>query len=306
MVENQDGEEAFMKALDYSGALASRDPARMLQAMTEAYNFERDVLQKCRDRRLTRVVRAIADGSVQVPTLSGTEVVQYLIFEKADSDSRNFINTSKAFDTAWALRSLHHVATGLRQMHINDMAHQDVKPSNILVFNNNSSKISDVGRAAYKGHSPPHENLSCPGDPSYAPPEVLYHHREVDWGPRRLACDCYLLGSMVSFFFTGVAATPGMLAHLLPQHHPRVWTGTYQQVLPYIRDAFGKMVDNFEQTVDVSLRPGLSSIVRQLCDPDPRLRGHPKDRSSIGNAFSLERYVSAFNLLASKAELKLL
>jgi eukaryotic-like serine/threonine-protein kinase len=306
IVQDEAGDEAFMKALDYSAALNSPDPARMLQAMTEAYNFERDVLQKCRDRKLTRVVRAIADGNVQVSTGAGPQVVQYLIFEKADADSRNFINTSKAFDIAWALRSLHHITIGLRQMHANDMAHQDVKPSNVLVFNNDSSKISDVGRAAYKGHSPPHETLSCPGDPTYAPPEVLFNHREADWGPRRLACDLYLLGSMVSFFFSGVAATPATLSRLLPQHHPRAWAGTYGQVLPYVRDAFNKMADDFEQTLDSRLRPDLSVIFRQLCDSDPNLRGHPRDRASVSNAFSLERYVSAFDLLASKAERGLL
>lgn len=306
IVKDQRGNEAFLKALDYSGALRSQDPARMLQAMTEAYNFERDVLLKCRAHRMSRVIRAIADGSVQVSTPIGMQVVQYLIFEKADGDSRNFINTSKAFDIAWALRSLHHVAIGLRQMHSNDMAHQDLKPSNVLVFNNNSSKISDVGRAAYKGHSPPHENLACAGDPVYAPPEVLYNHKEADWGPRRLSCDCYLLGSMISFFFTGVATTPGVLTYLLPQHHPRNWTGTYPQVLPYVRDAFAKTSADFDNALGPQLLPTLPAIFRQLCDPDPKLRGHPKDRASIGDAFSLERYVSAFDLLASKAELKIL
>src|SRR5690242_8815447 len=39
---------AFLKALDYSRALRSPDPARALQALTEAYNFERDILGKCR------------------------------------------------------------------------------------------------------------------------------------------------------------------------------------------------------------------------------------------------------------------
>ncbi len=306
LVEDPNGAQAFLKALDYSRALSSPDPARLLQAMTESYNFERDVLQKCRDRRMTRVVSAIADGSVQVATPLGPQVVQYLIFEKADSDSRNFINTSKSFDVAWALRSLHHVATGLRQMHSHDMAHQDVKPSNILVFNNTSSKISDVGRAAYKGHTPPHENFSCAGDPTYAPPEVLYDHREPDWGARRLGCDCYLLGSMVCFFFTGVATTPAILSHMLPQHHPRIWGGDYLQVIPFVRDAFDKVITTFERSLHPSLRVVLPTVVRQLCDPDPKLRGHPRDRASIGSAYSLERYISTFNTLAARAEAQLL
>ena len=63
-------------------------------------------------------------------------------------------------------------------MHINDMANQDLKPSNVLVFRQNSSKLGDVGRAAYRGHSPPHETFACAGDPAYAPPEALYDYRD--------------------------------------------------------------------------------------------------------------------------------
>ena len=126
--------EAFLKALDFSGALRAPDPARALQALTEAYNFERDVLIRCKDHRMTRVVAAIADGSVNVPTPTGPEIVQYLILEKAECDSRSFVLAGRAFDTAWGLRALRHIATGLRQMHGHGMAHQDVKPSNVLVF----------------------------------------------------------------------------------------------------------------------------------------------------------------------------
>ena len=40
IVRSDDGEKAFLKAMDYRKALGSSDPARELQSMTAAYNFE--------------------------------------------------------------------------------------------------------------------------------------------------------------------------------------------------------------------------------------------------------------------------
>jgi hypothetical protein len=43
-VIGKDGKEAFLKALDFSPALRAPDPARALQSLTEAYNFERNLV----------------------------------------------------------------------------------------------------------------------------------------------------------------------------------------------------------------------------------------------------------------------
>src|ERR1700730_5677694 len=67
IVRSESGERAFLKALDFSRAFESKDPARALQAMTEAYNFERDILEKCSERKMDRVVKAIGDGRHNVP-----------------------------------------------------------------------------------------------------------------------------------------------------------------------------------------------------------------------------------------------
>ena len=62
-IVREDGTKAFLKALDFAAALKADDPARALQAMTEAYNFERDLLQRC--QRMDRVVRGLEDGKVR-------------------------------------------------------------------------------------------------------------------------------------------------------------------------------------------------------------------------------------------------
>ena len=47
IVESPRGNKGYLKALDYSKAIQSPDPANMLQSMTEAFNFERTLCEKC-------------------------------------------------------------------------------------------------------------------------------------------------------------------------------------------------------------------------------------------------------------------
>lgn len=304
IVESSDGNRAFLKALDYSRALLSLDPATALQVLTEAFNFERNVLAKCKDEKLGHVVTAITDGTVRLEN-AANGVVQYLIFELAEGDVRKQASLGDRFEVAWSLRSLHNIAVGLQELHYRGIAHQDLKPSNVLVFNRNTSKVADFGRAAYKGHLPPHESLNIAGDHAYAPVELLYGYTDADWNRRRLGCDLYLLGSMAVFLFTGVAMTPLIRSKLPEAFTWQNWGGTYEEVLPYLRDAFQLVVEDYRQALPPALQNDLPEIVSQLCEPDPKQRGHPKNRRTV-NSYSLERFVSRFNLLAKRAELKLL
>ena len=193
------GVRAYLKALHYSSPFRSgHDSARVLQAMTSAHNHEVDVLEKCAGAGMDRVVRALGSGEVVVPGVAGLPNVSYLIFELADGDIRAALSTVGAtFDYAWALRMLHHAATGLWQLHQNELAHQDVKPSNVLTFGQDSSKLGDLGRASQRGEHAPHDDEDHPGDPQYAPPELLYGHVAPGWIERRHASDLYLLASLV-------------------------------------------------------------------------------------------------------------
>jgi len=118
-----------------------------------------------------------------------------------------------------------------------------------------------------------------------------------------MGCDAYHLGSMVVSMFSGVAMTPLLLMTLGDDFHWKQWTGTYHEVLPNLRAAFAEAVEYVEREVPDSCRTEVTEIVRQLCDPDPNLRGHPKNRREAARSCSLERYVTQFDLLAKRAEL---
>lgn len=307
-VKTESGDQGFLKALDYHTALQAPDPATVIQALTEAFNFERAVLQRCRDRKLDRVVKAIEDGTTRIDFDGAQHTIQYLIFELADGDVRKQLDLLKSFDLAWILRSLHHIATGLKQLHGEGIAHQDLKPSNVLIFNNAISKIGDLGRSAYQGHTPPHENYTIPGDISYAPPEQLYGFVPQEWNLRRLGCDAYQLGSLVVFFFTGISMTALWARELHPSHFPGRWNGTFEDVLPYLRQAFGQAMLRLQQEIGDKLgeilpeiQSEIVTIVRELCEPSPQLRCDYQSRNS--GKLLLERYITRFDRLARKTEM---
>jgi len=301
-----DGKRAFLKALDFSEAFeqartnSSVDLSTLLGAMTEAFNFERDVLSKCRDARLSRVVLATDHGTVDAAPGNPLGLVQYLIFELADGDIRKHLKFSADLDLEWTLRCLHNVAVGLNQLHTQNIAHQDFKPSNIMVFDGTISKVGDLGRASMIGRTAPHDELPVAGDRAYAPPELLYGFKPPDWGQRRFGCDAYLLGSMIVFFFAGTGMTSLLFGQLDESQHWTKWRGSFNDILPHLRDAFSMVIPVVSLAINVEVREDLTTAVRQLCDPDPRLRGHPSDRRGVDSQYSLERYISKFDSLASR------
>jgi serine/threonine protein kinase len=304
IIENSVGQEAFLKALDFSEALKSPDPARAFQAMTEAFNFERDVLARCREKKMSRVVTALDEGKIELP--GGAYPVQFLIFDLAEGDIRSHPKAAQAFDLAWILRSLHHIAVGLWQLHGHGIAHQDLKPSNVLVFKGDQMKVADLGRAERQGVTSPFSEFCIPGAKSYAPPELLYGEMQPDWKCRRYGCDLYLMGSMVVFFFCGIQMTAILRDKLHPKHIWEVWPLDYRQVLPYVRDAFGKALEEIKNSIPPEIQEEMIRTIEQLCEPDPLLRGHLYNRRGHSNPYSLERYISLFDRFGKRAELGLL
>ena len=303
----RNGEKAFLKALDFSRAAKDRsqDLARALQALTSAFNFERQVLLTCAEKKMDRVIAPLEDGEVTVDE-SYLGRVNYLIFEAADGDVRGQLDLQDRFDTTLKLRALHHIATGLFQLHGSGIAHQDLKPSNVLKFGD-ISKVADLGCASVKGVNGPRDDENCPGDKTYAPPELLYGYRVTDFNARRFGCDAYLLGSMIVFFFCGVSATAGIFSNLTDQHLPKTWGEGYEDVLPYVRNALGLAIKSWETEMPgKKARVELTDCIRQLCEPDPALRGHPQNRIGHGNQYSLERYMSIFDRLALRSRLGIL
>lgn len=302
-VGNSDGRKAFLKAFDYSLALSSPNTAESLLKLTGAYVFERDLLLECASSRMSRVVLALDAGEIDVPGFGLLSRVNYLVFEPAERDARRHRDLMAQIDVAWALRSLHQVATGLSQLHGKGVAHQDLKPSNVLVFDDQSSKVGDLGRANWSGHQSPYDNLPIAGDWNYAPPELHYGFVLSDELTRRRACDLYHLGSVVLFMFAGVGTTGALAAELDPSFQWGNWTLGYHDVLPYLIDAFDRVASRLQGEAPVQFADRVVAVFRELCNPDVELRGDTKAPPGTRQRLSLVRFVTRFDLLAREAEL---
>jgi serine/threonine protein kinase len=301
-IAERDGHHAFLKAIDFTQALAADDPARALEELTRIFNFERDLVQGCTAQGMRNVVRSLDEGSVSVPNGGPVPRVNYLIFELAAGDIRRIMRLSSDLDAAWAFRSLKDIALGLTQLHLAGIAHQDVKPSNVVV--EGRFKLADLGRASRRGASGPFDGIRCAGDPNYLTPEQMYGFQLSDWDGRRRAVDLYHLGSLLLFLLTGVSATAALSSNLAEPHLPPpwgTWGGTFDQVVVHLREATGRVTDKIPTFSDTQLQENVVTRFVELCDPDPRTRGHPKNRSGLGSPYSLERYISHFDALAARS-----
>jgi len=111
---------------------------------------------------------------------------------------------------------------------------------------------------------------------------------------------------MIVFMFTGLSATSLLFSKMASEHHYRNWKGSYSDVLPYIREAFGQVLDSVESSVpDAEIGAEIRKLVEYLCEPDLSLRGHPLNRTGHVPRLSLERFISRLDILAQKAELRL-
>jgi eukaryotic-like serine/threonine-protein kinase len=297
----------FLKAFDFSDAFGPGvDTANEVQRLSEAYNHERDVLTHCGQRKLSRVVIAIEDGSVQVPGFQPIEGrVFYMIFEMAEGDVRVQMDITTRFGPVLCMRALRDVCLGLNQVHREMIAHQDTKPSNVLAYGEGKAfKVADFGRSSRKGRTSPHDHFKIPGDRSYAPPELLYGFIHPEFAARRIGCDMYMLGNLAGFLFSGVNVTALLLAKLDPQHQPAQWGGTYQQLIPYLENAFASVLSDVAPQIDEVVREDVLKLLREMCTPNLEQRGHPRGLGRP-DQYSLNRYVSQLDLAARRAEIRL-
>lgn len=304
-IAEKEGKFAFLKAFDFHAAFRTGvDTIDVLGKMTLAYHYERSLLDHCKERGLSNVVLALDHGHVDVPQFSTMEGrVFFLLFELADGDVRGQMDTTSRFDGYVCMQVLKDVSLGLWQVHKEMIAHQDMKPSNVLCYGD-AFKVADFGRSSRKGSPAPHDEFMFPGDFTYAPPEALYGYAHPDFVVRRIGYDFYMLGNLAAFLFSGVNMTPRLFAKLDQTHRPKSWQSTYQNVLPYLNHAFGEVLSELPSGIDECVREEVITTIRELCNPNIDHRGHPK---GIGRAdqHSLERYVSRFDLWAKRIQVRL-
>ncbi len=312
-VRHSDGRDAFMKASDMNLATTGNDLLAQLTALSEMQKFERAILDCCRGNNMDRIVTPLDYGDEMRIHQNIKEPLFWIIFELAECDSRVQINRYAKFDLCWGLNAMHNLATAVKQLHSATVTHNDIRPSNLLVFDELLQKLGDLGSAVSPEFPTFRDGNICLGDPRYAALEILYNsgddfERSTADFQRRRASDLYLLGSMGYFFVTGNMITPEILSHLLPAHRPHHkgsgWSGDFEGVLPYLRDGYTKALQNLKRELPRTAAGELNVVgqkyftaISELCEPDPALRGHPQNRLGKNDPYSVEKYISLFDVL---------
>ena len=301
------GKPVFLKVVDVFKAITRYNGtmpiAEILVKIGQEHKFESNLMEECKEARLRRVVIALDSGDTTIPGYSGP--VMFLVFELAKGDTHKIKDETPALaiqrnSDKWWLDTLHCVATGLFQLHGKLIAHQDVKPSNILFFTELDAKIADLGRAVKKDK--PNGNQLKSGDINHSPPEIYYGMRPSEWGVRYLAVDLYMLGNLLYFHFSGgLTMTNALFSRLEPTFGPHTGV-SFKDALPALEEAFGRVIvdfrDNRVNHLPVKAADGLTDVLIQLCQPNPEKRGHPRDHAiKHGPRYSTQRYISRFNAI---------
>jgi serine/threonine protein kinase len=310
-VENGD-RKGFLKAFDYSAAAkVTNDFAKEINNITNAFNLEKEILEICRNNGCKNVIEILTQGSTSIPEAKEYPRVDYLILELAEGGDVRGTLQEASVTLEWKLTSLHQIAKGLNELHKLSIAHQDVKPSNIVKLKSGKTKLTDLGSAVtinkVRNDLPEVQFKSFVGTWQYAPPELLYGFVNSDDNIRRIGCDLYLMGSVVAFYFTNLSMTAQINANLSPSLS---WTnpaniGKYEFLKSYVIAAFEKALEDLGRTIENDmLRDQLIEVIRYLCNPDPLKRGHKKSIAQMGTNFSLERFITIFDKLSQKVKLK--
>ena len=72
--------------------------------------------------------------------------------------------------------------------------------------------------------------------------------------------------------------------------------------MPFLLKAFAlamnEIVGQLPTNDQLRYESELIESIRQMCHPDPHLRGHPGARKAVGKRVGIDRYISLFNRLA--------
>ena len=315
----QNGGNAIMKVIDNEkcntgdkeeglsrNALMSRE--------TTAFNYETKIAEACAGQHMGNVIRYIESGEIE---LDGYPIptVTYIVYEQSEGKIGKFLTfSSKATFAAdlkmliEKIRSLHQVAKGVRQLHTHFIAHHNITPQSIEVFESSGKhKLSGLHTSRSQQQdlqSPDHYRLFN-GDLTFAPPEAFFAYKISDEMAAYYQIDNYMLGNMIVYYLTALNMTT-LLNHHLPYSLKEMasHSANYLAVLPEITNAFNTVLDNLKSCVRIDeLQQPIIELIECLCNPDPERRGYPGSFKTARANVDLQRVITRLDVLYNKAEL---
>lgn len=313
---------AIMKVLDYDKCLNSSDldgagdQNELLARETGSFHFETDLAKECAGNHMGNVIRYLDSGELK---LEGFVVknVSYIVYELSEGKIGDFLRFSSKTDFVVdlgmlidKLKSLHQVAKGVKQLHTHLIAHHNITPQSVEVFDKNMlTKVSGLQKSrTRKGvlNSPVSAKL-FDGDYTYAPPEAIFNYKMSEEMSTYYQIDTYMFGNLIVYYLSSMNMTT-----LINRRCPCAlmnWASkgaSYEQVLPDILKAFNESLDDIAASISVDeLRTPIVEIIEGLCHPDPQKRGYPGGFKRTQDNADMQRVLTRLDVLYNKAQLLL-
>jgi serine/threonine protein kinase len=295
---DDNGNVVFVKVLVPDASVSLDEQRRQI----DEFVYEITLVKRCGERNMRRIVRALDSDKLLIPGMVPI-AAHYFVLEWAERDLRSFEAPCEVSHLAATLRFLHQMATALFELHFSHVVHQNLSPPNVVQMPDGKTKLAGFRHARSLDHPPPHGDL--PFDQTNAPPEVLYAGR-IDSFEERCAVDLYHLGSLGCYLLANAGATAQLERRLPHMFHWTRWQGSFADALPTLQMAHENMIRELSPRIHELVREELTRALRELTEPNPVRRGHPRNVDGAGPRYSPERYISLYIRLARTVEFHLL
>lgn len=173
--------------------------------------------------------------------------VHFLVMEFVEGwDLTRLVETGKPLPVEAACEVIRQASVGLQHAHENFLVHRDIKPSNLMLTQNGSVKILDMGLARFIAEQQPETRLTMSSAPmgtcDYMAPEQWSDASSVD-----IRADIYSLGCTLYYLLTGSAPFSGENHKSLVQKQQAHLRAPVPSVLEIRTDVPGEVQDVIER-----------------------------------------------------------
>jgi hypothetical protein len=109
-----------------------------------------------------------------------------------------------------------------------------------------------------------------------------------------------MLGSLLVYLFTGTTLQSLVFKCIPENFQPGKWTGSFDvDLLPVLINAHAQVLnEHLLPQLTQEIEDDVMEIARNLCHPDPRLRGDLKARRQVGHPIGMDRIHQKFLALS--------